>query len=420
MQNKLLRHKKRLIATHRRRVRILKQISRHPLAMAVFTLGILLWITAVGLAAYHFRANDKTARADTRVVLITYDGDTKVVPARPQTVKSLLKKLNITINPGDVVEPEVSTKIVQDNFRINIYRARPVEIVDGDREIFSYSAATTARSVAAQTGATLYAEDRVSARPVSNFVKEGGIGERITIERSTAVNLNLYGTPAPTRTLATTVGELLKEKNIVLRNGATVTPAAETPISPNMQLFVLKEGVRIESSEETIPMPVQNIDDNNLTLGSRAIRQAGAAGKQLTTYEITVDPATGKEISRTIIQRVIIQNPITQIVAIGKNINIPRDKISLMRAVGIAESDYGYVDYIISHEGGWNGVTKYNYAGSGAYGICQALPGSKMASAGADWATNPVTQLKWCDSYAKSRYKGWAGAYNFWLRNHYW
>ena len=90
-----------------------------------------------------------------------------------------------------------------------------------------------------------------------------------------------------------------------------------------------------------------------------------------------------------------------------------------MAAAGISSSDYGYVEFIISHESGW-GYTKYNYSGSGAYGLCQALPGSKMASAGDDWQTNPITQLRWCNGYAVGRYGSWANAYSFWTTNHWW
>ncbi len=50
--------------------------------------------------------------------------------------------------------------------------------------------------------------------------------------------------------------------------------------------------------------------------------------------------------------------------------------------------------------------TIYNYTGSGAYGLPQALPGHKMASAGSDWATNPVTQIRWMREYVNSRYGG--------------
>lgn len=93
---------------------------------------------------------------------------------------------------------------------------------------------------------------------------------------------------------------------------------------------------------------------------------------------------------------------------------------NLMAQLGIPESDWKYVDFIINHEAGWNGTLTYNRAGSGAYGICQALPGSKMASAGADWRTNPLTQLRWCNSYALSRYGSWYKAYAFWQANHWW
>ncbi len=91
-----------------------------------------------------------------------------------------------------------------------------------------------------------------------------------------------------------------------------------------------------------------------------------------------------------------------------------------MQQAGINPSDYSYVDYIVNHEGGWNGTTKWNYQGSGAYGLCQSLPATKMVSAGLDYMTNPVTQLKWCDGYAKSRYGGWQNAYYFWLNHYYW
>jgi len=97
----------------------------------------------------------------------------------------------------------------------------------------------------------------------------------------------------------------------------------------------------------------------------------------------------------------------------------PGSHTDWMREAGIAESDFGYVDYIIDHESGW-GVTKYNYGGSGAYGLGQALPATKMAAFGSDYMSNPVTQLKWANAYAISRYGSWAGAYSYWTNHHVW
>lgn len=50
--------------------------------------------------------------------------------------------------------------------------------------------------------------------------------------------------------------------------------------------------------------------------------------------------------------------------------------------------------------------TIYNYQGSGAYGLPQALPGYKMAIAGRDWRTNPLTQIRWFYIYVNERYGG--------------
>ncbi|MFE2106267.1 transglycosylase SLT domain-containing protein [Kitasatospora sp. NPDC059463] len=72
---------------------------------------------------------------------------------------------------------------------------------------------------------------------------------------------------------------------------------------------------------------------------------------------------------------------------------------------------------IVSRESSWN-VTATNPS-SGAYGLVQALPGSKMASAGSDWRTNPVTQIKWGLNYMNSRYGSPCGAWAFW-QSHHW
>ena len=93
-------------------------------------------------------------------------------------------------------------------------------------------------------------------------------------------------------------------------------------------------------------------------------------------------------------------------------------KADWMRAAGIADSDFGYVDYIISHESGWN-YHAVNRS-SGAYGLPQSLPAGKLASAGADWRDNPVTQLRWANNYAVGRYGSWEAAYHFWTVNRWW
>jgi phage-related minor tail protein len=87
---------------------------------------------------------------------------------------------------------------------------------------------------------------------------------------------------------------------------------------------------------------------------------------------------------------------------------------AMLGAYGWGASQFGPLKQLWNGESGW----RWNAlnASSGAYGIPQALPASKMASAGADWRTNPATQIRWGLGYIKSRYGSPAGAWNFWNR----
>jgi resuscitation-promoting factor RpfB len=390
-----------------------QNFHKHPLAIPVAAFLLLAFVLLVGFAIF----NDTSTRAsNSNVVIVTHDKKREIVPTKAATVGEFLSKAGIVINEGDVVEPGQETPIEEDNFRVNVYRARPVMVVDGTDKKFAFSAATTPRSVATQAGTEVYPEDRVTSEMQTDFLKDGAIGEKVVIVRAKPTYLNLYGVPVVVRTHAKTVEELLKEKNIQLASGDTVQPDAKTSLTPQTQVFVTRSGTKIQTVEETIAMQTEVIEDPTLSFGTTVTRQKGSAGKKLVTYQ--VDLVNNKETGRHVIQTVVVQEPVKQITARGKAINIPADKEAVMAAAGIAPGDYPYVNYIVSRESGWNAASRN--ASSGAYGLCQALPGSKMVSAGGDWATNPVTQLRWCSGYARDRYGSWAGAYNFWLSHHYW
>ncbi|GAA3577109.1 hypothetical protein GCM10022197_37930 [Microlunatus spumicola] len=79
---------------------------------------------------------------------------------------------------------------------------------------------------------------------------------------------------------------------------------------------------------------------------------------------------------------------------------------------GYGSDQFSCFDWIIKHESGWN-VHAQN-ASSGAYGLPQSLPGSKMASVAPDWRDNPATQIIWGAQYMKSRYGSPCGAKSHW------
>lgn len=388
-------------------------LHKHVFVVPVITFILLSFVTMIGSVLL---GSQTIGAQDAHVVQLSLDGKKQTVPTRAINVQDFLTRAKVNLHDGDVVEPATDTPIDDDNFRVNVYRARPVTIFDGEKRIQALSAATTARSVAAQAGVHVYPEDNLKQQTSDNVLKDQVLGEKIIIERATPANLNLYGTPVPLRTHAKTVKELLKEKNITLASGDTVSPAADTPLAVNVQVFVTRNGTQISTTEESIANEVQTVEDPSLSFGARAIRQKGSVGKKLVTYQL--DLQNGKEVARHVIQEVRSLEPVAQIEARGKAFDVDRDKSQVMALAGIDVAvDYPYVDYIARRESGWRPLAGN---ASGAYGLCQALPGSKMSSAGADWQTNPVTQLKWCNGYAIARYGGWSGAYAHWLSHNNW
>jgi uncharacterized protein YabE (DUF348 family) len=425
MQNALKRFQKaKQDAPH-----VLKRVSRHPaFAIPLVTGLFLILLTVVGIVIFN-GGSAKLQSTDTHIVIISHDKIEQTVPTRASTVSDVLKRFNIKVNAGDVVEPDANTEIVTDNFRINVYRAVPVTIVDNGHKTFAFSAASTPRSIVKQAGIQVYPEDKLDLVPTDNFLTEASIGERVVISRATPVNVNIYGTPVQMRSRATTVGDLLTERGLKLESKDYVQPDRSTPVTANMQIYLLRQGQKVVTEEATIDMPTEIVEDSNLTFGTTALRQQGQAGKKLITYLIEVK--NGKE-ERKVIQEIVTQPVIAQITARGKAVQIPSDKQAVMAAAGIAPGDYPYVDYIVSHESGWCPTKVQGQVGycppyapetvpSGlGYGLGQATPGTKMASFGADWKTSATTQLRWATSYAVGRYGSWGAAYNYWSAHHNW
>lgn len=153
---------------------------------------------------------------------------------------------------------------------------------------------------------------------------------------------------------------------------------------------------------------------NNSTKASKPTESPGQPLAK--SNEQPVKPVEPQKTVKTMaVATAIVEPEQPQIKTVAKPLS---DKQQLMQQAGIPESDWNAVDYIVSHESSWRFQAKN--ASSGAYGLCQALPASKMASAGADYMTNPVTQLRWCHDYASNRYTGWWSAFAFWQANRWW
>jgi uncharacterized protein YabE (DUF348 family) len=298
------------------KVKDIKRIAKKPLFTIPFaTFMAILAVAAVVILVSSGGNVSELGQSHSNVVVVTYDKKERTIPTDAHTVGELLKRLDVKLNEGDVVEPSQKTEIASDNFRVNVYRAVPVTIVDGNNKTFTYSAAATPRSIVKQAGVEVFPEDNLELLPTENFLAESSIGERVVIDRATPVAVNLYGTQVSLRTHAETVEQLLKEKNIKLGKDDEVIPAKNTPLASAAQVFLVRKGTQVQTIEEEVAMPVETVSDENLAYGSTAVRQQGTPGKKLVTYQIELK--NGQEIGRKVIQEVVSQPPVAQVVAKG-------------------------------------------------------------------------------------------------------
>jgi uncharacterized protein YabE (DUF348 family) len=398
-----------------------KFFLRHPLLIPVTTFFVVVFF---GMGMFITVGATTEGAKDTRIVDIYVDGERQTLSTRANTVGDLLERLEINLIEEDIVEPSKDTTIFEDNTQVNVYRARPVSVVDKDRTITVLSAQQAPRLLAAEAGIKLLPEDIAVFEQSESGVLSSLASEQVIIDRSLEVQLNVYGVIRKFRTTAKTVGDLLAQNNIIIYENESVQPAnPDSVIKNGMLISVNRPGIQTLAITEPIAFEIETRSDPGLTVGQTKLERAGVNGERAVIYEVTQDDE-GDETSRTEIQVIVTIDPISEVrlrgskpATLSSSVNVSADKISLMAAAGISESDYAYVDYIVTKESNWRpGAAN---SSSGAYGLCQSLPASKMASAGADYLTNPVTQLRWCSGYS-ARYGGWQGSYNAWLVQGWW
>lgn len=395
-------------------------LNKHPLVVpvtsffAVIFFGLFLWLIVGGTTQ---------GATDNRIVNVYVDGESKTLSTRAKTVGELLERLEIDLIPEDIVEPAQDTLIFEDNTQVNVYRARPVSVIDGDRVLTIITAQRAPRLVASEAGLEIIPEDEVRfGRSEEGVI--GGANEVLVIDRAEQVQLSIYGVLTSVWTTEDTVGDFMDSIGIQLAEGETLEPGREQEVENGLLISVNREGIKTVAETEVIEFETEYEEDNSITVGQSQVKVEGVNGERATIYEVEEDDE-GNEISRKKLQSIVTLKPKTKVVLLGakpatlsSSVNVSGEKAELMAAAGIAESDYAYVDFIVQKESTWRpGAVN---SSSGAYGLCQSYPASKMASAGSDYLTNPVTQLRWCAGYAKGRYGSWQGAYNAWLAQGWW
>lgn len=387
-------------------MRVLQPIYFYKKQITIAGFSALGFLILLNIFAVAGRNSAKATGQGNKVLNVFENGKKTSFKTNAKTVREALKAQKISFSKEDTIEPSLDDELTSADYSVNIYRAKPVVIEDGDSKIKVMTAAQTPRQIAQKSGIKIHNEDKLAFEQSGNIL-EDGVTNLLKITRAKQISVELFGKKEIFRTQSKTVEDFLNEKKISLTKDDGIDIDKKTAISNGLSFRIWRNGKQTVTVEEETNFAIETIQDANKDSSYKEIKEAGEKGSKSVTYEIEMQ--NGKEVSRKKINETEIKAAKKQIEIIGIKVNLPAGShTDWMSAAGIPAGEQGIANAIISQESGWR-VNATNKS-SGAYGIPQALPGSKMASAGADWQTNPITQLKWMNSYVIGRYKSWQGA----------
>ena len=254
-------------------------------------------------------------KAGEKLVTIYDRGAEKTIVTKARTIREALKLAKFSIDERqDVVEPSLDSEMVAEKYNINIFRARPITIVDGNKRLKVTTAEQTPALIAKAAGIEVFEEDKTTLSNSDNMAVDGA-NMVMKIDRASMVNFVLYGKESVIRTHAKTVGELLKEKNIDPKKDDTLSVDRSAKIISGMKIELWRNGKQTITAEEDVKFEVEKVQDANRDSGYREVKQVGENGKKNVTYE--VEMKNGVEVSRKEIASVVTKEPRKQIEIVG-------------------------------------------------------------------------------------------------------
>jgi uncharacterized protein YabE (DUF348 family) len=357
------------------------------------------------------------ASALTDSITLSVDGEARTMRTTANTVQQVLDTQHIELSEGDLVNPTPETAVT-DGLVISVQFSRPfVAIINGE-EISTTTTASRVDQALALLGMELPGA-QVSVPSHSKVPREG-----LTVTATSAkfVQLVLAGAVTSTRTTAATVGDFLESRGITFDEDDRLNPEANLAITDGMRIVL--QGVEVREVEETneIPFTTRREYTTSLGLNETNVLTAGVPGSKKQTWSIVYVDSV--EESRALLAETVITEPVQEVLLVGTGSGgvVPPGSAQeiareILVAQGMGDEQFGCLVQLWQRESGWR-VNAEN-SSSGAYGIPQALPGSKMASFGSDWRTNPETQIRWGLSYIAGRYGTPCDAWSFFQTHYY-
>jgi uncharacterized protein YabE (DUF348 family) len=347
--------------------------------------------------------------ANANVLTIDYNGELHTVGVYGDTVGEALASQHVQLGRDDVVQPAATSGVAQGG--IVVVRTSREVTVELDGQVM------TLRTTAGTVGELLAALGPRGDGALATASRTARL-DRDPVRFSTVkqVNIAVDGSVLEFHTTQSTVRGLFREAGITLADGDVTSVPPDAAAVDGMVIMVSRDASSSRTVTEVLPFETETIEDPSLPEGYESIRTAGVAGEVKVTY--AVKTVGGAVVERTEVERKVTRKPVNEEVVVGTMdvATAPVDPGSA-RALGQAMAaergwgadEFSCLDQLWEKESGWR--WNADNPSSSAYGIAQANPGSKMATVGSDWLTNPATQIEWGLGYISGRYGTPCGAW---------
>jgi uncharacterized protein YabE (DUF348 family) len=355
--------------------------SRNTLAI-----GILITIVSFGLASGRLPLS-ATANADSqRLVSLYVDGQKKLFTTDAATVGDVLKRSDIELGQGDLVEPAAGTPVSKGQFNINVYRSRPVLVVDGTQSYHVRSAYQSPRLLALAAGLSVFAEDDYRTEVITDIVESDTIGERVTIQRAKPVSIQVDGRTRLIRTQAKTLVEALKGADITLAPKDTISKPLTTPVVPGLSVAVTRVSEAVVTETQVIPRAVKTVNDPTVLKGQTTVSTEGSDGQKTVVYKVHY--TNGVETAREALQTVSETAPVTKVVSVGTKVIFAGSVEYWRPLVEAAAAQYGLDPNMMLRimncetHGNASTVSTFIINGEHPTGLFQFLPSTWISAGG--------------------------------------
>lgn len=284
----------------------------------LLAIGILISIVSLGTSTGRLPMAARADAASQALISLYADGQQRLFATDAGTVGDVLRRANVKLADQDLVEPAASTPVPKGPFNINVYRARPVIVVDGLQTHRLSSAYQSPRLLALAAGLIVYPEDQFRTQVISDIVDSGAIGEEVIVTRAKPLNLKVDGQARVIRTQAPTAGAALNDAGVALGAKDTVSVDLAGPVTPGMDVTITRVTEAMVTLTQTLPHSVQKIADPSLLKGQSSVKTPGSNGQKTVTFRIHYQD--GKETAREAIQVVSEVQPVTQVIVEGTKV----------------------------------------------------------------------------------------------------